>query len=284
MRIDSHQHFWRYNSEEYGWIDESMSSLRRDFLPEDLGPELMHAGFDGCIAVQVRQTLEETRWLLELADSFPFVLGVIGWVDLRTENIRQQLARFANNPKFLGVRHIVQSEADDRFLLQPEFLRGIGMLTEFNLSYDILIYPRHLPVAAEFVGRFPSQRFVLDHMAKPLIKSRGVEPWSLDIRDLAKFPNVFCKLSGLVTEADWQSWKPNDIAPYLEVAMDCFGPDRLMIGSDWPVCTVASSYSRVLNLVMEFLGKYSESVREAVLGGTAMKFWNLKSVESSVRS
>lgn len=284
MRIDSHQHFWRYNSEEYGWIDENMSSLRRDFLPEDLGPELMHAGFDGCIAVQVRQTLEETRWLLELADSFPFVLGVIGWVDLRTENIRQQLARFANNPKFLGVRHIVQSEADDRFLLQPEFLRGIGMLTEFNLSYDILIYPRHLPVAAEFVGRFPSQRFVLDHMAKPLIKSRGVEPWSQDIRDLAKFPNVFCKLSGLVTEADWQSWKPNDIAPYLEVAMDCFGPDRLMIGSDWPVCTVAGSYSRVLNLVMEFLGKYSESVREAVLGGTAMKFWDLKSVESSVRS
>lgn len=284
MRIDSHQHFWRYNSEEYGWIDENMSSLRRDFLPEDLGPELMHAGFDGCIAVQVRQTLEETRWLLELADSFPFVLGVIGWVDLRTENARQQLARFTNDPKFLGVRHIVQSEADDRFLLQPEFLHGIEMLAEFNLSYDILIYPRHLPVAAEFVGRFPSQRFVLDHMAKPLIKSRGVEPWSLDIRDLAKFPNVFCKLSGLVTEADWQSWKPNDIAPYLEVAMDCFGPDRLMIGSDWPVCTVAGSYSRVLNLVMEFLGKYSESVREAVLGGTAMKFWDLKSVESSVRS
>lgn len=284
MRIDSHQHFWRYNSEEYGWIDESMSSLRRDFLPEDLGPELMHAGFDGCIAVQVRQTLEETRWLLELADSFPFVLGVIGWVDLRTENARQQLARFTNDPKFLGVRHIVQSEADDRFLLQPEFLHGIEMLAEFNLSYDILIYPRHLPVAAEFVGRFPSQRFVLDHMAKPLIKSRGVEPWSQDIRDLAKFPNVFCKMSGLVTEADWQSWKPNDIAPYLEVAMDCFGPDRLMIGSDWPVCTVAGSYSRVLNLVLEFLGKYSESVREAVLGGTARKFWNLKSVESSVRS
>lgn len=284
MRIDSHQHFWRYNSEEYGWIDESMSSLRRDFLPEDLGPELMHAGFDGCIAVQVRQTLQETRWLLELADSFPFVLGVIGWVDLRTENVRQQLAQFANNPKFLGVRHIVQSETDDRFLLQPEFLRGIEMLADFDLSYDILIYPRHLPVAAEFVLRFPSQRFVLDHMAKPLIKSRGVEPWTRDIRELAKFPNVFCKLSGLVTEADWQSWKPSDIAPYMEVAMECFGPDRLMIGSDWPVCTVAGSYSRVLNLVMEFLGKYPGSVQEAVLGGTAMKCWNLKSVESSVRS
>lgn len=284
MRIDSHQHFWRYNSEEYGWIDESMSSLRRDFLPEHLGPELTHAGFDGCIAVQVRQTLEETRWLLELADWFPFVFGVIGWVDLRTENVRQQLARFANNPKFFGVRHIVQSEADDRFLLQPELLRGIEMLADFNLSYDILIYPRHLPVAAEFVRRFPSQRFVLDHMAKPLIKSRGVEPWSHDIRELARFPNVFCKLSGLVTEADWQSWKPNDIAPYLEVAMECFGADRLMIGSDWPVCTVAGSYSRVFNLVIEFLGKYPESVREAVLGGTAMKFWDIKSVESGVRS
>lgn len=284
MRIDSHQHFWRYRSEEYGWIDDSMSSLRRDFLPEHLGPELTHAGFDGCIAVQVRQTLEETRWLLELADWSPFVFGVIGWVDLRTENVHQQLARFAKNPKFLGVRHIVQSEADDRFLLQPELLRGIEMLADFNLSYDILIYPRHLPVAAEFVRRFPSQRFVLDHMAKPLIKSRGVEPWSHDIRELARFPNVFCKLSGLATEADWQSWTPSDIAPYLEVAMECFGPDRLMIGSDWPVCTVAGSYSRVLNLVIEFLGKYPESVREAVLGGTAMKFWDIKSVESGVRS
>jgi L-fuconolactonase len=284
MRVDSHQHFWRYNPEEYAWIDESMSSLRRDFLPRDLEPELASARLDSCIAVQVRQTLEETRWLLELADSSPFISGVIGWVDLRAEDVRQQLAQFANNPKFLGVRHIVQSEADDRFLLQPKFLRGIGMLAEFDLSYDILIYPRHLAVAVEFVRRFPGQRFVLDHMAKPLIKSRSMEPWARDIRELGKMPNVFCKMSGLVTEADWQFWKPSDITPYLEVAMECFGPDRLMIGSDWPVCTVAGSYSRVINLVVEFLGKHPDSVREAALGGTATKFWNLKSVASSVRS
>jgi L-fuconolactonase len=282
MRIDSHQHFWHYGPDEYGWIDDSMSSLRRDFLPGDLEPELAAAGFDGCIAVQVRQTSEETRWLLELADSFPFILGVIGWVDLRANNVREQLEQFAANPRFLGVRHIVQSEPDDRFLLQPEFLRGVASLSEFDLSYDILIYARHIPAAAEFVQQFPRQRFVLDHMAKPLIKSGSRDPWTRDIRELAKFPNVFCKMSGLVTEADWQSWKPDHMAPYLEVAMECFGPDRLMIGSDWPVCRVAASYSQVMNLVIEFLGKYPESVRKAVLGETAMRFWKLKPVANGV--
>jgi L-fuconolactonase len=283
MRIDSHQHFWRYNPDEYGWIDESMSSLRRDFLPADLEPELVSGEFDGCITVQVRQTLEETRWLLELADSSPFILGVIGWVDLRAANVRKQLAEFIKNPKFLGVRHIVQSEPDERFLLQPEFLRGIGMLQEFDLTYDILIYPRHLRVATEFVRNFPDQRFVLDHMAKPLIKSQNMEPWACDIRELAKCPNVFCKMSGLVTEADWQNWRPADIVPYLEIAMECFGHERLMIGSDWPVCTVAASYSRVVNVVTEFLDRYPGSAREAVLGRTAMKLWKLRPVADGAR-
>src|SRR5207244_1698844 len=222
---------------QYGWIDDSMAGLRRDFLPADLKRELEEAGFDGAVAVQARQTLEETRWLLELAASSNHVLGVVGWVDLRSSNVRLQLAEFAGNPKFLGVRHIVQSESDDRFLLQPEFLRGIAALEEFDLTYDILIYPRHLPVAAEFVKRFPRQRFVLDHVAKPLIKSGSLQPWQSGVRELAQDTNVFCKLSGLVTEADWKNWKSSDFEPYLDVALESFGKDRLMIGSDWPVCT-----------------------------------------------
>ena len=272
------QHFWRYTPDEYGWIDDSMSGLRRDFLPEHLEPELKRAGFDGSIAVQARQTLEETRWLLDLATSSPFILGVIGWVDLRASNVQTQLARFAGNPKLLGIRHVVQSEPDERFLLQPEFLRGISALAEFDLTYDLLIYPRHLSVAAEFVRRFPRQRFALDHLAKPLIKTGTLQPWDADIRKLAQFPNVFCKLSGLITEADWKTWKPEHIAPYLDVALECFGPDRLMIGSDWPVCTVAGSYAQVMNLVLDSFSKYPEDLRNAVLGGNAEKFWRLAPV------
>ncbi len=276
MRIDAHHHFWRYNSDEYDWIDESMACLRRDFLPADLKPELARAGFDAAIAVQTRQTLEETKWLLELAEASPFIAGVIGWVDLRAPNVRAQLQGLARNPKLLGVRHIVQSDPDDRFLLQPEFLGGIHALEDFDLTYDILIYPRHLAVATEFVQRFPRQLFVLDHLAKPLIKSGSLHPWISGIRDLAQFPNVFCKLSGLVTEADWKSWKPEHMAPYLDVALESFGPERLMIGSDWPVCTVAGSYSQVMNVVIEYLSKYPEHVQKAVLGGTAEKFWKLE--------
>ena len=276
MRIDAHQHFWRYKPQDYGWIDDSMSKLRRDFLPEHLEPELKHAGFEGSIAVQACHTLEETRWLLELASSSPFILGVIGWVDLQSPDVRKQLQEFATNTKLLGIRHVVQSEPDERFLLRPEFLGGIAALEEFNLTYDILIYPKHLPVATEFVSLFPRQRFVLDHLAKPFIKRGEIEPWHSDLRSLAEFSNVSCKLSGLVTEADWRAWKPDHIRPYLESAMQCFGPDRLMIGSDWPVCTVAASYSQTMSVVMEFLAGYPEHVREAILGGNAAKFWRLR--------
>ena len=284
MRIDAHQHFWRYNADEYGWIDDSMAGLQRDFLPEDLKREMEVAGFDGAVAVQARQTLEETRWLLKLAASSTHVLGVVGWVDLRSRSVRSQLAELAGNPKFLGVRHIVQGELDDRFLLQPEFLRGIAALEEFGLTYDILIYPRHLPVAAEFVKRFPRQRFVLDHVAKPLIKSGSLQPWQSGIRELAQNTNVFCKLSGLVTEADWKNWKSSDFEPYLDVALESFGRDRLMIGSDWPVCTVAGSYSETMGIVVEYLGKYREDVRVAILGGNAATFWKLNQRDRAQKS
>jgi L-fuconolactonase len=274
-RIDAHQHFWAYDHREYAWIDDSMASLRHDFLPQDLKPELERNGLHGCIAVQARQSLEETQWLLELASRVPFILGVVGWLDLQSTQLRSMLESFAPNRKLVGVRHIVQSEPDDRFLLRPDFLRGIALLEEFDLSYDILIYPRHLPVAAEFVSCFPRQRFVLDHLAKPPIKGGSLHPWETGIRDLAKFPNVHCKISGLVTEADWHSWTPGHLAPYLDVTFDCFGANRLMFGSDWPVCTLAAPYSRVFQSVENYLKKFSAEMGKAVLGGNAKQFYKL---------
>lgn len=275
IQIDAHQHSWIYNRREYGWIEEGMASLRRDFLPAEVKGLMKGAGFQGSVLVQVRQTIEETRWLLELADSHDFIFGVVGWADLCSPRLREQLKSFSGKPKLVGIRHILQGEPDG-FLLRPDFLRGISMLEEFDLAYDILIYERHLPAAVEFVSRFPRQRFVLDHLAKPPIKSGELDAWARGIRELASFPNVHAKVSGLVTEADWKTWKPEDVRPYLDVAFECFGPSRLMAGSDWPVCTVAASYSRVADLLNVYLSKYAPDEREAVLGGNAVRFWRLK--------
>ncbi len=275
MRIDAHQHFWKYNPPDYGWIDDSMAGLRRDFLPDDLKPELEGNGFQGCVAVQARQSLAETSWLLELADHDPFILGVVGWIDLRSPQVRPELSTLARDPKLVGIRHIVQGEPDERFLLRPEFLHGIAELQEFDLAYDILIHERHLPVAAEFVRHFPGQRFVLDHLAKPRIKSKALQPWERGLRDIAASPNVFCKISGMVTEADWNLWQPEDLQPYLEIAFDCFGPDRLMVGSDWPVCLLAADYGRTIDAVERYLDRYSPEVRHKVLGGNAQQFYKL---------
>lgn len=276
MHIDAHQHFWIYNPAEYDWIDDSMAALRRDFLPGDLKPELESNNFHGSVAVQTRQMLQETRWLLELAEHSPSIVGVVGWVDLRAPDVRSQLKALTQNPKLVGVRHIVQSEPDERFLLQPDFLRGISVLEEFDLAYDILIYPKHLSVAAEFVERFPRQRFVLDHMAKPPIKDSNMGEWAQRIKRLAEFPNLFCKLSGLVTEADWQHWRLEQIYPFLDVAFESFGPDRLMIGSDWPVCLVAAPYTRTIEVVKTYLQTQETEARDAVLGGNAKRFWRLR--------
>jgi L-fucono-1,5-lactonase len=275
VRIDAHQHFWRFDPVEYGWIDHSMAALRRDFLPDDLAPELVTAGVDACVAVQARQTIDETRWLLALADAHPFIVGVVGWVDLQSPNVGRDLATVARD-KLVGIRHIAQSEPDDRFLVRPDFVRGVARLEEFGLAYDILIYSRHLPVAAELVASLPRQRFVLDHLAKPDIRGRALTAWERDLRALAAHRNVCAKLSGLVTEADWRRWTVDDIRPYLDVAFDCFGAERLMIGSDWPVCTVAGSYARTMAVVVDYLAERSAAERDAVLGGTAQRFWNLE--------
>ena len=256
-----------------------MAALRRDFLPADLKPEMDRAGIDACIAVQARQSLEETRWLLELADANPFIAGVVGWVDLQAEDAREQLEPLAGRSRLVGIRHVVQAEADDRFLLRPAFCRGVSMLEDVELAYDILIYPRHLGVAAEFVSRFMRQRFVIDHMAKPGIRVGEMDEWERGIRALAQFPQVCCKVSGLITEADWGRWTEDDLRPYLDVVFDAFGAGRLMAGSDWPVCIVAGDYSRTMAVLAHYLSDRPERDRAAVMGGNAMRFYKTGELE-----
>jgi L-fuconolactonase len=275
MRVDAHQHFWKYDAAEYGWIDDSMSVLKRDFSPDESAREMARVGFDACVAVQARQTLDETRWLLGLADKHPSIAGVVGWVDLQADNVRGQLAEFAGRQRLVGIRHIAQSEPDDRFLLRPQVVRGIGLLADFGLAFDILIYRRHLGSATELVGRLPSQRFVLDHLAKPDLRSGEIDEWERNIRRLAAHPNVFAKLSGLVTEASWAQWTSEQMRPYLDVAFDAFGWNRLMIGSDWPVCTVSADYARTMNVVIDYVAARPDHERDAVLGGNARRFWHL---------
>jgi L-fuconolactonase len=283
MRIDAHQHVWRYDPAQYGWIDDTMAALRRDHLPADAQREMARAGFDACVAVQARQTLEETRWLLALADAHPFIAGVVGWIDLQSPDARAQLREFANYPRLVGIRHIVQSEPDDRFMLRPAFCAGFALLEEFGLAYDILVYSRQLPVAAELADRFPGQRFVLDHLGKPDIRAGAIDVWARDLRTLAARPNVWAKLSGLITEADWTTWTPRALRPYLDVAFDCFGAERLMIGSDWPVCTVAGDYARTMSVVMDYVSDRPARERDAVLGGNAQRFWNLAVTTAGTR-
>jgi L-fuconolactonase len=274
-RIDSHQHFWRYNPAHQVWMTERMDALRRDYLPADLKPLLAALDIDGTVAVQACQTLEETRWLLQLADIHDFIKGVVGWVDLRSPLVKAQLHQFAAHPKLRGVRHVLHDEADDQFMLAPKFQRGIGTLTECNLTYDLLLFPRHLPVAVRLVKKFRDQPFVLDHIAKPAICDGQVSPWREDLRRLADLPNVCCKLSGLVTEAKWKQWRPEEFHPYLDIVVEAFGPERLMIGSDWPVCALSGDYAATMNLVTEYVQKFSTTVREGILGGNCARFYGL---------
>lgn len=273
-RIDAHQHFWRYAPDTHSWIDDAMWALRRDFLPADLEPLLRAAGFDGCIAVQAQQDLAETRWLLGLADEYAFIRGVVGWVDLCAPDVRVQLARVAAHPRLRGIRHIVQAEPDG-FMLRADFQRGIAALEEFGLTFDILIYARQLTEATALVEAFPRQRFVVDHIAKPEIRAHEFEAWGRGIAAISRHRNVLCKLSGVVTEADWNTWTPADLQPYIDVVLDSFGPDRLMVGSDWPVCTLAGEYGNVMAAAMTGIEVLSPVEQDAVLGGNAARFYRL---------
>lgn len=276
LKIDAHQHFWQYNPDDYGWINDDMSILKKDYLPDELYVHLENNDFDGCIAVQARQNELENDFLLGLAEKNSFIKGVVGWVDLQADDVEEQLEKITQNPVLCGIRHLIQDEPDDQFLLKERFLRGIRHLKQFDLSYDILIFPRHLPVAAAFVEQFSDQKFVIDHIAKPDIKNQALEPWANGIKRLAEYPNVFCKLSGMVTETDWNEWQKIDFKPYLDVVFEVFGTERLMIGSDWPVCKLAGEYESVVEIVTDYIAQLSPDEQGHVLGGNAIRFYNLR--------
>jgi L-fuconolactonase len=278
-RVDAHQHFWRYSPQTHAWIDDSMAVLKRDFLPSDLESLLIANGFGGCVAVQAQQDAAETEWLLALAEEHGFIRGVVGWVDLLALDVEGELERLSQRPKLRGVRHIVQSEPDG-FMAGASFRRGIAALERCGLTYDVLIYERQIPQAIDLVRAFPRQRFVVDHIAKPDIKGHrsgetNFDAWRDGMRTLSQHDNVFCKLSGMVTEGDWHNWTAADFAPYVEVVLGAFTPERCMIGSDWPVCTLAGSYGSVTGLVLDYIARLSPGEQAAVRGGSAMKAYRL---------
>lgn len=276
-RIDAHQHFWNYRPETHPWITDSMPALKRDFLPEDLRPELTAAAFDGCVAVQAQHDTAETTWLLQLAEKHEFIRGVVGWIDLCAADVEEELERLSAQRLLSGVRHIVQDEADDRFMLRSDFQNGIGALARHGLTYDILVYEHQLPHAVELARRFPEQPFVLDHIGKPRIREGSFDAWRLGVAELARCPNAYCKLSGLATEADWEHWRRSDFTPYLDVVLAAFGPERLMAGSDWPVCLLAGGYQKTIAIVTEFIAALTAAEQEAILGLNAIRFYGLAS-------
>lgn len=275
MVIDAHHHFWNYTPHEYGWISGAMRVLRRDFLPEDLSREMSAANVDGVVSVQARQTLDETRWLLDLAAANDFIRGVVGWAPLVAADVARDFERFASQPKFRAVRHVLQDEPDDEYMLRDDFNRGVGELKRLNLRYDILIFERQLPQAIRLVDRHPEQVFVLDHLAKPRIKEGAISPWRENLRELARRANVYCKVSGMVTEADWKQWTPGQLRPYFDAALGAFGPRRLMFGSDWPVCLLACDYGRWARIVREFAADLSGAEQDRLFGGTAVEAYGL---------
>jgi len=279
MKIDSHQHFWRYDSVRDAWITESMAGLKRDFLPEHLAAELAANGIDASIAVQADQSENETMFLLDLAEKNNCVAGVVGWVDLLSPRVGERLEQLSQFPKLRGFRHIAQAEPDDRFLARENFVKAVAQLRAFDFTYDILIYPKQLPAAMELAARLTEQRFVVDHIAKPEIKSGKTAPWAAQMRDIAQNKNVFCKVSGLVTEADWKHWKADDFKPYLDVVFDAFGADRLMFGSDWPVCLLAATYRQGKQILEDYVKGYSLADRERIFGGNAARFYRLKTAQ-----
>lgn len=276
MRIDAHQHFWRYDAQRDSWITDEMSVIKRDFLPGDLQPELVANGIDGTIAVQADQSEAETQFLLDLAAQHDSIAGVVGWVDFRSPLLGERLEHFSQFEKLCGFRHVVQAEPDNRFLLGEDFQRGIGLLADFGYTYDILIYPKQLPAAIEFVGKFPKQPFIVDHVAKPQIKGARISEWAGEMRTIAQSPNVYCKVSGLITEADWQTWRKEEFRPYLDVVFDAFGNDRLIFGSDWPVCLLAGNYGQVKQLVVDYTADFSVTDRAKIFGLNAIHFYGLR--------
>ncbi len=274
MRIDAHQHFWNYHPITHDWIDDSMQKIRQNFLPDQLHPLLKAAKIDGCVAVQAEQSVAETSFLLSLASQHEWIKGVVGWVDLKAENLEEKLIHYQQFPKLKGFRHVLQGE-EPSFMLSDQFMKGIGLLDKFGYSYDLLIFPKHLDAALTLVKKFPHQRFVIDHIAKPFIKDAILEGWIQGMIDLAACSNVSCKVSGMVTEANWTNWDQTDFVPYLDTVVGIFGIDRLLFGSDWPVCLVAAEYPEMLSIVETYFSKYSISQQAAFFGNNAIDFYRL---------
>lgn len=274
MKVDSHQHFWEYDPNRQDWITDDMKRIRRNFLPGDLFPLLQDAKIDGSIAVQAEESMRETDFLLDLADQHEWILGVVGWADLGRDDLEKVLENYTENPHLVGFREVLQSK-DPRYMLREEFIRGIHKLSEKGYTYDLLTFPRHLQAALELVKKCPNQRFVIDHLSKPDIKSGEWKDWKKLISPLAERELVFCKLSGMVTEADWNKWKPEDLFPYLEISMELFSPDRLMFGSDWPVCLLAGEYEQVFRIIEDFTSQLSSSEQDRIWGETALEFYQI---------
>ena len=274
IRIDSHQHFWHYNAVKHDWIDDEMADIRKDFLPADLQPVLQQNTIDGCVAVQADQTEDETNFLLQLANENSFIKGIVGWVNLRADDIEQQLEHYGQFNAIKGFRHVLQGE-EPEFMLQPNFARGIAALQKNGFTYDILIFPKHLKAAIELVQQFPNQPFVIDHIAKPYIKAGLIDEWQQDMATIARYENVHCKISGMVTEADYHNWKPQDFTPYLDAVVAAFGTSKIMYGSDWPVCLVAGSYEKMLDIVEQYFSAFSAEEQAMFFGGNATKFYRL---------
>jgi L-fuconolactonase len=275
MVIDAHQHFWSYDPKTHQWIDDSMAVIRKDFLPSELEKVLGKNKIDGCITVQAEQTTAETVKLLEYAEIHDYIKGVVGWIDLQSNSIDDQLAKMNSYSLLKGFRHIVQGETDPHFLQREVFVNGISKLNKYGYTYDILIFPHQLDSTFEFVKCFPNQLFVIDHIAKPYIKEVRINDWAKKIKDIAQCENVYCKLSGMITEADFQNWSADQITPYMDIVINSFGIDRVMFGSDWPVCLVAGNYAQVKSLVINYLEPFSEEEKNAVMGANAIEFYSL---------
>ena len=276
MIIDAHQHFWQYDPQRHGWIGDNMTVLKRDFLPVHLQEVYKANNVDGCIAVQADQSEVETEFLLDLARQHSFIRAVVGWVDLRSEQLEERLTYFKSFPKLAGFRHVVQSEPDNNFMLREDFKRGIGALSKYDFTYDILIFPTQMQAARQIVEAFPDQKFVIDHLAKPYIEKRQLEPWKSTMKAIGQSENAYCKISGMVTEANWQNWQYDDFVPYMEVVMEAFGPDRVMFGSDWPVCLLAATYDKVKAIVEKYIENLPEVEKLNIMGGTATRFYNIR--------
>lgn len=275
MLIDAHHHLWQYNNRDYGWMSEAMGSLRRDFLIADLQSVCRASGVQGSVVVQARQTLAETEWLLQLAQECALIRGVVGWVPLIENRVESTLERLSQNPRLRGVRHVLHDEADDDYMLREDFHRGVDRLPSHNLTYDILIFERHLPQTILFVDRHPNQVFIVDHVAKPRIREGILSPWKENIRELARRENVYCKVSGMATEAAWNTWTREELVPYFEAVLSAFGPERLMFGSDWPVLTLAGSYNRWADTVQWLVSELSADEQQRIFSGTAVEAYRL---------